>query len=193
MIESNSKIPPLDTRRDKLGFQNSEISLNPGEKANVDCKVESSLLEFSFCEQIGILCCCGPCISKNNNLRKKKAIVDITLKRIQKLLDVRTVLHMLEEQEKLKYVLFNENQYVLLHHIKKETLTSSIHNNDCEISRYKELISDKVYLQKAINEMAEQISKSKLSSNLSNYDKKILRVLEPKIKKEILFGANKVQ
>jgi hypothetical protein len=126
--------------------------------------------------------CCS-CFAKPLT-RLKYSLYNKALKILISYLDISNIVHRFEEFEKLKLILFNEEQLAMFEFISKDFCSlDEIIEQKSEITRLKNLTKDKENLVKLILGYKEKRTKG--SENLSSMDLKLLALMDSDLKNNI--------
>jgi hypothetical protein len=125
--------------------------------------------------------CCS-CFVKPRT-RLKYSLYNKALKILISYLDISNIVHKFEEFEKLKLILFNEEQLAMFQFIAKDFCSlNELIEQKSEITRLKNLTKDKENLVKLILGYKE---KMKNSNNMSSIDQKLLALMDSDLKNNI--------
>jgi hypothetical protein len=98
---------------------------------------------------------------------------------LNNILDISSIIGKLEEFEKLKFVIFNRDQYVLFEFISKYVMSLNQENEiNSVVTKYKLRSMNTEYMEKTFIESLKQISREKDKSNIT---KKLFAMINPNI------------
>lgn len=148
-------------------------------------KVNIAKLQFSWVEVVsGSLCEC----IKSKALKQKQSLYYINRKKMNRLLDVSTIIYKLDEYEKLKFLLLKPEQACLLNFISKEIYSVealSEFTKKSNINWYMKLISSDTKMIDIIKQYEQNLLSSEIP--LSDIDMKLFSNLRPDIKSLLTF------
>jgi hypothetical protein len=126
--------------------------------------------------------CCKSCVRPRTKL--KYNLYDKAQEILISYLDISNIVHKFEEFEKLKLVLFNEEQLAMFHFISKDFCSlNDLIQHKSEITRLKNLTKDQENMVKIIMGYKEKLLLEK--DNLTSVDQKLLALMDSDLKNNL--------
>lgn len=166
----------------QLNINNNNVNVKSPKKIikMIDEKQKDHKLDFRLYEIIQTLWC-RRCLNKK--LHKKYKLFKLGNEILNDYLDISYISHKLEEFEKIKFILFNEDQLALFHFISNTVLSlNNMTDFSSKMNKYKALIKNKETLVKLVSEYKEKLKSNML---ISEVDGKLVELLDKEVKKII--------